>query len=78
MLERLRELEGAGCLGTCEKFEACNCAKYAADHLPTLLALAEVCQRIDSDMRENCDNTVGDKDKADMRAALAELEKEAQ
>ena len=63
VLERLKELEGAGCLGTCEKFEACNCAKYAADNLPTLLALAEA---------------VKEKDQQAMDKALAELEKEAQ
>lgn len=62
VLERLRELEGAGCLGTCEKFEACNCAKYAADNLPTLLALAEAVKA---------------KDQQAMDKALAELEKEA-
>lgn len=69
VLERLRELEGAGCLGTCEKFEACNCAKYAADNLPTLLALAEAVKAVRD---EESDSTW----KA-MLAALAELEKEA-
>ncbi len=73
VLERLRELEGAGCLGTCEKFEACNCAKYAADNLPTLLALAEAVKKmVDNPAWQGmCDQDVA------VEKALAELEKEA-
>ena len=78
VLERLKELQAATEVVDAHISDYIERDEYAGHNLPTLLALAEVCQRIDSDMRENCDNTVGDKDKADMRAALAELEKEAQ
>jgi len=62
VIERLREMDGAGCLGTCERFEECNCAEYAVKHLPALLALVDAAKA---------------KDQAAIDKALAELEKEA-